>query len=221
MKSFLAAAAIVAGFATSAQAATLVAFDGVNGSSVAASEEAAGVTGFNLGRSIGLIQNSGNTFNSRGWDEGTDKASALANNNAIFWGLTIDANAPYDLTALEIDYDRSGTGPTSLAIDLFINGQNQGEIFSDPTVLDSGSQTALVDLTAFKNVTGSVFFRLLAWGATSSLGTFDIENDLGNNRGIIVTGEVSPIPLPAGLPLMLLGLGGVAALRMRKSRSPS
>lgn len=223
MKMILAIAGLAVGLASASNAATLAAFEGVNGSSVAAAVEAPGVTGFNLGRSIGVTQNTGSTFNSRDWEEGTDKLSALANNNAIFWGLTIDNGMPYDLTSLEIDYDRSNTGPTSIAIDLFINNANQGEIFSNNAVANSGSQMAFIDLSGFQAVTGSVFFRLSGWGATGSAGTFDIENDLAGGFGIIVSGDasVAAVPLPAGLPLLLAGLSGIAGLRMRKKPATS
>jgi len=217
MKTLIAVSSLMAALASSGQAATLVAFQGVAGASVPASIEAAGVTGFDLNRSIGVIANAGGTFNSRDWEEGTDKLSALSNNNAIFWGLTIGAGSAYDLTSFEIDYDRSATGPNSIAIDLFIDNVNQGEVFSDNAVLNSGAQSALVDLSAFQNVTGSVFFRLSGWGATSSAGTFDIENDLAGGYGIIVSGNpIAAVPLPAGMPLLLAGIGGLAALRSRR-----
>lgn len=206
MKKALLLSAVLAVSSVAAQAATLIGFEGVNGTTVNGTALAPGVTQFNLGRSTGLTQNSGGTFNSRDWEEGTDKLSALANNNAIFWGLVIAAANPYDLTDLVIDYDRSKTGPTQMAVDLFINGVFQEEIFSDAAVDNSGSQFEAIDLTSYTNVTGSVFFRLSAWGASSSQGTFDIENDLmfgGNNYGILVKGEpVAPVPLPAGLPLL-------------------
>lgn len=213
------AVALAAGLAGPAKAATVVAFKGVSGSTVNGVEEGAGVSQFNLGRSIGLTQNSGATFNSRDWEEGTDKASALANNNAIFWGF--NTTSAYDLTSLEISYDRSNTGPSNIAIELFLNGALQGEIFGDSDVSPTG-ETALVDLSAFNAVVGSVFFRLSGWGASSANGTFDIENELAlgsENYGIIISGDltVPAVPLPASLPLLAAGLGGVFALRRRKA----
>lgn len=205
--------------ASTAQAVTVVAFEGVNGSSVAASVEGAGVTGFDLNRSVGLIQNTGGTFNSRSWNEGTDKVTALANNNAIFWGATIASGTAYDLTSLTFDYDRSGTGPFAIAVDLFINNVFQGEIFSDGAVADSASQVANVDLSAYTNVTGSVFFRLSGWGASTSLGTFDIENDLPGGYGIVVEGDlaIAAVPLPAGMLLLASGLAALGAARRRRT----
>lgn len=219
-KAFVVAAAL-AGSAITAEAATLAAFEGVNGTAVPGVALAPGVSPFILSRSVGLTQNAGSTFNSRDWEEGTDKLSALANNNSIFWGLTIAASNPYNLTDMLFDYDRSGTGPFSIAVDLFIDNVFQGEVFSDASVEDSASQIATVDLSSFQNVTGSVFFRLTGWGATSANGTFDIENDLmlgGQNYGILIKGEpVAPVPLPAGLPL-LASAGLAMGLFGRKRR---
>lgn len=214
------ASSVIALTAGAAQASVVVAFKGIAGTTVAASVEGTGVTGVDLGRGAGLAQNSGGTFVSRDWEEGTDKASAIANDNWIFWGASLDAGTPYDLTSLTIDYDRSNTGPTSIAIDFFIDGVDQGEIFSNDTVLNSASQTASIDMSAFTDVSGSLFFRLSGWGATGFSGTFDIENDLPGGYGIVLEGDliVSAVPVPAGLPLLLTALGGAALLGRRRAR---
>jgi hypothetical protein len=53
--------------AAPASAATVLAYDTVNGPSVAASVEHYGVTGYDLARGSGVTQNAGSDFNSRGW----------------------------------------------------------------------------------------------------------------------------------------------------------
>lgn len=221
MKKVIALSAVLAGSSIAAEAATLVGFQGVNGTTVTGTVLAPGITQVPLRRNAGLEQNVGSAFNSRDWEEGADKVSAIANQNTLFWGMVIDSANPYNLTDMLFDYDRSGTGPFSIALDMFINNAFMGEVFRDNSVDDSGSQIANVDLSSFQNVTGTVFFRLAGWGASGSSGTFDIENDLmlgGQNYGILVKGEpVAPVPLPAGLPL-LASAGLAMGLFGRKRR---
>ncbi|MFK7751556.1 MAG: VPLPA-CTERM sorting domain-containing protein [Sedimentitalea sp.] len=216
MKLFIASLTSSLLLAVSAHAATVVEFTSVNGPSVAADVEGTGVTGFDLNRSIGVIERSGGTFVSRDWEEGTNKLSALANNNSIFWGF--NSTVGYNLTTLSFGYDRSPTGPVSIAVDFFINNVFQGEIFSDFMVPENETGLAVIDMTAFDNVQNG-FFRLTGWGATSSLGTFDIENRTAlGGKGITLTGDVvAPIPLPAALPLLIGAIGVMGLGRRRRS----
>lgn len=216
MKSKILTAALALLVAAPASAATIVAWESENtatGTRLPASEEGAFVTQFSLGRSSGLLGATGGTFNSRDWEEGTDKLSALANNNAIFWGF--NATQGYDLTSLSIGYDRSDLGPVSIAIDFFINNVFQGEIFADTSVADNSTASATIDLTGFDNVQNG-FFRLSGWGGSNPAGTFDIENRsaFGGN-GIVLTGELSAVPLPAGVLLLLTGIGALGVARRR------
>ncbi len=214
MRQFLCSLAACLFMAVSANAATVVEFTSVNGIKVAADAEGTGVTGFSLGRSTGLDPNVGGTFNSNDWFVGGNKLDALAAKDSLFWGF--NSTIGYDLTSLSFGYDRSPTGPAAIAVDFFINSVFQAEIFADIAVAVNSTATATIDLSAYKNVTNG-FFRLTGWNATGSSGTFDIENrsSLGG-KGIVVTGEVSPIPLPAGLPLLLAGLGLMFGLRKRR-----
>lgn len=200
--------------AVPASAATIVAWESTNTDGrLAATDEGDFVTQFSLGRSKGLLPNNGGTYNSRDWQVGGSKLTALRDNDALFWGF--NSSQGYDLTSLSIGYDRSGEGPLNIAIDLFINNVFQGQIFSDTAVADNSSAAATIDLTAFDNIQNG-FFRLVGWGAESTRGTFDIENrSTFGGRGIVLSGELTPVPLPAGLPLLLAGLGAFAVVRRR------
>jgi predicted extracellular nuclease len=153
-------------------------YNSVNGSSVPPSSAGPGVTGLDLTRGSGINQNAGGTFNSNSWN-GIDLASAQTANDFLQWGFT--STTAYDLTDFDIRYDRSGTGPNSLAIQASINGGSFQTIFTDTNVNEAGENNLDIDLSAFDNVT-SATFRLFAWGARSSQGTFDIE-DIGTGAG--------------------------------------
>jgi hypothetical protein len=192
--------------AAPASAATVLAYDTVNGPSVAASVEHYGVTGYDLARGSGVTQNAGSDFNSRGWT-GSSILDAAIDDDVLEWGFS--STKTYFLETLDIAYDRSPTGPTTIAIFAAINGGGFTQIFSDTSV-SATSETNSIDLTTsvvdFSSV-DDVTFRLFGWGATSAAGTFDIETGKvgeGSQFGISILGVV---PLPAGLPLLAGGLG--------------
>jgi len=87
------------------------------------------------------------------------------------------------------------------------------EIFEE--TLTGSSQTSdtamlggLSSLDLFGTIKGNTFLD----GATAGLSTFSLTFDLAGTAP-----PPSPIPLPAGLPLLLAGLGGLALLRGRKT----
>lgn len=209
------AAALVALPAGAADAVTLVGYVSANtAGTLAADTVAPGVTADGLARGPGLGQNTGGTFNSNGWGVFTTAAEALADGSFLTWGFT--SSTPFDLETLGIRYDRSGTGPDRMVIELNANGLGFAQIFADDAVSDTGETVAGIDLGGFDAVV-SAEFRLTAFGATGNSGTFDIENDAAlGGFGIVVDGAATaPVPLPPALVLMLGGLGLLGAVRLR------
>ncbi len=206
----------VAGLAAAANAAVVSDWAAApNGVSIAATNVVTGVTGVDLTRGPGIVlQGSSSTFNSNSWTVGGDLAAAVANNDYLQFGVTVDIGLALNLSDLEIRYDRSGTGPNQMAI-LFSsdNFATSTTVYTDASVSDTGEEA--FPALGLSGITGTGLFRVYAWGASSSGGTFDIETINfagGGTYGIRLNGEVVPTPGA----LALLGLGGLVAGRRRR-----
>ena len=85
------------------------------------------------------------------------------------------------------------------------------EVLDGISVIDSLTFTPADDMAAFLGVTSDRAF--------TALRIIDQTNTLDNEYfGAFTLAELAPVPLPASLPLLLAGLGGVAALRRRRQR---
>jgi hypothetical protein len=93
-------------------------------------------------------------------------------------------------------------GPTTLEIQLSINGGSYSTVFTDDAVADQDSPEVNhgINLSAFDNVT-SATFRLFGFTPENSNGQFYIQNfaSIEGNRGIAVHGTLSAIPEPAAV----------------------
>lgn len=81
---------------------------------------------------------------------------------------------------------------------------------------DAEIESLNIDLSSFGAVT-SAAFRLLAFNSESVGGALDMESLAGQSAGLIVTGEISAVPLPAPAFMLLADLIGLGALRFRRS----
>ena len=203
--------------ASSACADLIVFYESTNADGgLPATTIASGVTALDLSRGPGISKNTGLTYNSKDWTT----AGTIDGDDYLQWGWS-DATIPFNLTDLDIRYDRSGTGPKQLEIFLSTNGGAFQSVFSDSSV-DVNDETHLdIDLTGFTNVT-SATFRLFAFDADSAAGTFDIENSASISNGSVDGGIAvsgASVPEPSVLILTLLGAaiaGGSRLLRRSK-----
>lgn len=134
-----------------------------------------------IGRGAGIVGNIGlNRYNARGWN------TALFDNTAYF-EFTLTPNAGYDIDFVSFVYtgQASATGPTNILIRSSIDGFT-GNI---GVPLING---ATIDLTAaaYQGLNTPITFRIYAWGASTGLGTYSI-NDFTFNG--LVTMGCSPV----------------------------
>lgn len=204
----------------SASAATIASW-GTAGSttSLAANFAGVGVTADNLVAGDGLDVRNDSTFNFDDWDPAsTDFGAAVAVDDFWTWGFS--SSVAYDLTDFSIALDRSGTGPDDFLIQLAVNGGSPEDVlsfdFQDNAQLTANGVSFLnVDLSSFEAVTDAVFV-LGAFNSESTVGTFDLELLPSSANGLIITGEISAVPLPAPAFMLLAGLFGLGALRLRR-----
>jgi len=176
---------------------------------------ASGVSALDLSRGSGISKNTGSTYNSRGWTT----AGTIDSDDYLEWGWS-DATVPFNLTDLDIRYDRSGSGPKQLEIRLSTNGGAFQSVFSDSSVGENGETHLDIDLTGFTNVT-SATFRLFAFDADSAAGTFDIENNASISNGSVAGGIAvsgASVPEPSVLILTLLGAAIASGSRLVRRR---
>ncbi|MGE9289850.1 MAG: PEP-CTERM sorting domain-containing protein, partial [Puniceicoccales bacterium] len=172
------------------------------------------ITGGEIARNGNLTAGTGASFNTKDWDE-------EAAGDYLSWSITVESGYQLDNLLLDIRLDRSGTGPSSLTLVWSDDG------FSSSNTLASGIDpgedgTSYLDLGgAFgTGIVGTIDFRLIGSGATSSSGTMDLEpNEVGpgSSYGLFISGGVSAVPEPgtygALAGIMVLGF---AFLRRRK-----
>lgn len=204
-----AVATFMMGAVQSARAEVILAYDATNSSTSApAAAWIAGMTPKVLARGGGLTVGTGGTFNSGGWtSEPTDY---------LEWGWS--ASQALNLTDLDLRYDRSTSGPTTVSLALSVNGGAFQTIFDDNSVDVDGEDVLDINLSGFMNVT-SATFRLFGGGASSAAGTFDLEpiTGLSPARAIVVNGLVA-VPEPSGAALIASACSGLFALRRRRRR---
>ncbi len=165
-----------------------------------------GVSASNLTLGAGVnAAGNANRFGGNNWfDTGNANPSTLANaiagNNYIEFTVTPDAGKSIDLTSLSFVWDRSNTGPSSVAL------RSSADGFST----DLGSATGIVNgalatqnfAFSLTNIITPTTFRMYGFNATGTTGTggFDTATNANN---VILNGSVT-VPEPG--TLILAGL---------------
>ena len=147
----------------------------------------ANVTANGICRGPGIVPNTGGTYNSRSWT----MDATIGEDDYLEWTVTPNVGYALNLTTMDIRYDRSDTGPTMVEIQVD-SGSGFSTIYTDMTV-SASSENNVIDLSAFTNVTGTLKFKLFAFNASATGGTFDIEQRFATNKGIVINGNIEPI----------------------------
>jgi autotransporter-associated beta strand protein len=141
------------------------------------------ITVSGLGRGSGAIGTGANDrYNANSWDTSSLDPSAY-----FTWTLAPDDGFSIDLLRLSGAWQRSGSGATQYQLRSSLDGFTSSIVAG--AITGSGSSATFnLDLssTLFDNITAGIEFRLYAWGASASGGTFSI-NDFS------FFGEVNPI----------------------------
>ena len=152
-----------------------------------------------LCRGGGLNPAGGSTFNSNNFDTSNGScADAIMDDDCLTWGFTLASGCSVPSgSIIEFQLDRSGTGPPNYCFDL-----DTGAGFSTLSTGTISATGSCISQSIGATITGptTVTFRLCAWGATSGVGTMDIEDGTascgGTDGGISLT---PPGPLPISL----------------------
>ena len=120
-----------------------------------------------IGRGVGIVGNIGaNRYNARGWN------TAVFDNTAYF-EFTLTPNTGYEIDFVSFEYTgvASGTGPTNILFRSSIDGftGNIGVPLINGTTID-------LTAAAYQDINVPITFRVYAWGASSGIGTYSINN---------------------------------------------
>lgn len=207
---------IAAPLANAAVLLNYISVDSTSNSTIAATNVVSGITATALAAGAGITANTGSSYNWNNWNE-TTASDALTAGDLFSWGFEVtSSSATVNLSDLGVRYDRSNTGPTNVEIAYSKNGGAFSTIFTDVSVNASGEENTILlsSITPLQNLIegDAVTFRLVGWGASSSAGTFDLENTANfGNTALVINGS---IPEPTAALLGSLGMLGL--LRRRR-----
>jgi len=132
-----------------------------------------------------------------------------------YFEFTLTPNAGYALSAssMTFGYRATSTGPTSFAVrssvDAYASNLASGSITGDSAWHSSGTLTITMS-----GINTATTFRIFGSGASSSLGTFRVDD-------VTVSGSVAAIPEPSIYAALLgvMALTGAVILRHRRTRT--
>jgi hypothetical protein len=138
-------------------------------------------------------------YNTNSWNTGAINLGAY-----ITWTITPQSGFEVDFLNFVYTGQTSGTGPNSFAFRSSLDG-----FIGDIGAPIATGTTISLAAAAFQNITSSIEFRMYAWGATTSAGTFSI-NDFTFN-GEVVAAPASVVPETTS-SIIWVGICGMVGL---------
>ncbi|MCC1485626.1 beta strand repeat-containing protein, partial [Winogradskyella immobilis] len=148
-----------------------------------------------ISRGSGLTaSNNGNRFNATSWAT-TNIANAVVGNDYMEFIIIPNASFSFDITTININFQRSATGTSGIAIRSSIDNYVTN-IDGEKSIIDNtATQTFIFNINQTNN-TSPVIYRLYGWAeATGGSGGFE-----GAGNDIIVNGSVNSLCTPPADP---------------------
>jgi hypothetical protein len=148
---------------------------------------------------------------------GTTLSESIAGNDFFEFTLTPVSGFQANITGFSFIFDRSSTGPNSVALRSSVDNfaSDRGQVTG---LVSGGAATTTVNdipITGLTGLTGTTTFRLFGFGGTATGGTGGFDTATAAlTPNVILNGSTSAVPEPAALGL--LSLGGLLALRRRR-----
>lgn len=128
---------------------------------------------------------------------GTTLAESVTGNDYIQFTVTPNSGFYFSLTSFVFAWDRSGTGPNSVALRSSIDGygSNIGVVSGLPASQSTGNTIAI---SGISTITTATTFRLYGYGATGTAGTggFDTASNVVNVQLNGTTAAIGPCVVP-------------------------
>ena len=172
---------------------TIVTIDRANVAGPTDSDNVASMSSLGLVRGSGVIQSTTNTnFTTRNWPIGGDYTAAEAGNDYIEWSVTANTTFEITLDELDIRLRRNANGPSNWQLYYSLdNFATAGIAVDTDQTLASLTTTTynLPSLSILSGPSGTITFRLYAWGSTTNAGWLRV---IGNTAWAGTLGIANP-----------------------------